>query len=445
MPTIGTCVVVCALFALATAAPAHAQTVLAEGHLPAVGDYISYCDGNYHGLRYCEFTDTFTMAQDATAAAITWYDPGCANMDQPTMTVYYELATADTYEVVATSPTMQLTCTPGDPPGDGSNNGNNDPVTLSIPPTQLTAGRPYFTLLRAVNDPRARAKWGVDASHGTSFQILGSSGPPPITGITWRGAWTSTDTYAAGDGVSFGGSSYISLQAGNTGSPPDASPASWDLVARKGDKGDQGDSGPKGDKGDKGDPGAPGATGPKGDPGPQGPAGPQGLQGVPGVAGDTGPQGAQGPVGPQGLMGPQGLVGPQGPIGPQGPAGAHRASGSGIGGNYANAGTGRFLVPWGNTTTGTEADGSIPMPSGTAGKLVVSLTIAPGAGHSATVTIRKNGVNTSLSCTVSGASTTCADTTDIVAFSDGDLLSVQYTEVSAAGSRIRFGLQYNAP
>ena len=85
------------------------------------------------------------------------------------------------------------------------------------------------------------------------------------------------------------------------------------------------------------------------------------------------------------------------------------------------------------------------MPSGTASKLVVSLTLAPGTGHSATVTIRKNGVNTSLSCTVSEASTTCADTTDTVAFSAGDLLSIQYTEVNAAGSRIRFGLQYNAP
>jgi hypothetical protein len=416
-PAVGS-LVICALFAFATKAPAHAQAVLAEGHVPAVGDYISYCDGNYHGLRYCEFTDTFTVAQDATATAITWYDPGCANMDQPSMMLYYELATADTYEVVATSSPMQITCTPGDPPGDGSNNGNNDPVTLSIPSTQLTAGRPYFNLLRAVSDPRARAKWGVDASHGTSFQVLG---PTPITGITWRGTWTSTVTYAAGDGVSAGGSSYISLQAGNTGNPPNASPTFWDLLAQKGD---QGDPGPKGD------PGTPGTTGPKGDPGSQGPAGPQGSQGVQGVAGNTGPQG---------------LTGPQGPVGPQGPAGANGTSGSVIGGNYANAGTGRFLVPWEGTTTGTEADGSIPMPSGTASKLVVSLTVAPGTGHTATVTIRKNGVNTSLTCTVSGTSTTCADTTDTVAYSNGDLLSIQLTEAGAAGSRIRFGLQYNAP
>jgi hypothetical protein len=132
-------------------------------------------------------------------------------------------------------------------------------------------------------------------------------------------------------------------------------------------------------------------------------------------------------------------------MGPQGPAGANGTSGSVIGGNYANTGTGRFLVPWGGTTTGTEAEGSSPMPSGTASKLVVSLTIAPGTGHSATITIRKNGVNTSLSCTVSGTSTACADTSDTVAFSDGDLLSIQYTGANAAGSRIRFGLQYNAP
>ena len=221
-----------AALALTMAVAAEAQSILAEGHMQAVGDYIAYCDGNYHGLRYCDFANTFTLSGDAVATAIVRVDPGCAIMDRPTLALYYEIATADTYEVVATSAPLEVTCTPGDPPGDGSNNGNNDPVALSIPATQLVAGRPYFTLMRAVGDPRARAKWGVDAGYQTSFQVLGTGTPPAITGITWRGPWASTETYAAGDGTSFEGSSYISLQDDNSAYEPDVSPAYWDQIGR---------------------------------------------------------------------------------------------------------------------------------------------------------------------------------------------------------------------
>ena len=420
-----------AILALTIIGRVEAQAVLAEGHMPAVGDYIAYCDGNYHGLRYCDFADTFTLTEDAVATAIVRVDPGCAIMDQPTLELYYEIATADTYEVVATSTTKQVTCTPGDPPGDGSNNGNNDPVVLSIPATQLFAGRPYFTLLRAVGDPRARAKWGVDAGHQTSFQVLGASEPPPITGITWRGAWASTETYAAGDGINFQGSSYISLQKDNTANQPDVSPAHWDLIAQKGDTGGNGAAGPQGSQGPEG------PTGPQGPAGAQGPAGPAGPQGPQGLPGPQGPAGAQGPAGPAGPQGPQGLPGPQGP------AGANGTSGSFIGGNYGNMGTNRFLVPWGSDV-GIEGSADFAVPSGTASKLVVHLTTPPGGSGWVTVTVRKNGVNV-LSCTLTGAESMCVNITGSIAFADGDLLSVLYTESNAAGSRVRFSLQYNTP
>jgi hypothetical protein len=179
-----------------------------------------------------------------------------------------------------------------------------------------------------------------------------------------------------------------------------------------------------------------------GPPGPTGPAGPAGATGPPGPQGPSGPAGATGPAGPTGPQGPQGASGPPGPAGP---AGANGKSGSVIGGNYANTGSNRFLIPWSNATTATEADANVPLPSGTATKLVVSLTVAPGAGNSATITIRKNGSSTALTCTVHGTATTCTDTADSVTFADGDLLSISYTEASAASSRIRFGFEYNAP
>lgn len=247
---------------------------------------------------------------------------------------------------------------------------------------------------------------------------MGQTMVAPVVGFTWKGTWSDEVVYDAGDAVAFNGSSYVGLSSSNTGNQPDSSPDSWEVIAQKGDTG------------------LPGATGP------QGPEGPQGAQGLQGPQGPEGPQGAEGPQGPQGLTGPQG---PEGPSGPAGAPGADGVSGSVIGGNYANSGTNRFLIPWANSTTATEANANIPVPSGVASKLVVSLTVAPGAGHSATVTVRKNGVDTVLSCTVSESATTCINTTDSVNFSDGDLLSVLYTEVNAAGARIRFGFEFNAP
>jgi hypothetical protein len=109
----------------------------------------------------------------------------------------------------------------------------------------------------------------------------GSQGPP----VSFRGNWATSTTYAIGDAVFFGGSSYISLVIGNQGNEPDTSPTQWAVLAQQG---------------------ATGATGA------QGPTGPMGLPGAPGV---------QGPAGPAGFTGPAGPQGPAGPIGPQGPAG----------------------------------------------------------------------------------------------------------------------------
>ncbi len=198
----------------------------------------------------------------------------------------------------------------------------------------------------------------------------------PIVGFIWKGSWSNSVVYGAGDTVSFNGTSYVSLISGNSGSEPDISPESWEAVALKGDTG---------------------------------------------------------------------LTGPQGPQGAQGTPGANGTSGSAIGGNYPNTGTNNFLMPWGVTTSGTESNVNVPLPSGSARKLVVNLTAAPGTGGSVTVVIRKNGSNTALTCTVSGTATTCSDMVDSVTFSDGDLLSILYTETNAAAARIRFSIEYRSP
>jgi hypothetical protein len=101
---------------------------------------------------------------------------------------------------------------------------------------------------------------------------MGPQGPAGPVGMTFRGAYSSTVNYALGDGVTYGGTGFVSLMDSNHGNTPDQSPAAWGLFA----------------------------TGTAGPQGPAGPAGAAGAAGVPGPAGPQGPQGAQGPTGPQG-------------------------------------------------------------------------------------------------------------------------------------------------
>ena len=62
---------------------------------------------------------------------------------------------------------------------------------------------------------------------------------------------------------------------------------------------------------------------------------------------------------------------------------------------------------------------------GTLSELRVRLSAAAGgAGSSYAFTVRKNGVDTSVTCTIAVAATSCSDTTNSVSFSAGDLISV---------------------
>lgn len=107
----------------------------------------------------------------------------------------------------------------------------------------------------------------------------GPTGPGGSAGqsFVYRGAYQAQTAYALNDVVTQGGTTYISLQAGNTGHSPNADVNSqgvgtwWDVVAIAGV---------------------------------QGPAGPSGATGPGGAAGPIGVAGAQGPVGPQGPASP---------------------------------------------------------------------------------------------------------------------------------------------
>ena len=193
--------------------------------------------------------------------------------------------------------------------------------------------------------------------------------------------------------------------------------------------GPQGATGPQGPQGT---PGATGDTGPQGPPGTtgaQGPGGSQGSQGPQGIAGATGAQGSQGPAGPQGAGGPTGPQGPEGPIGPQGPRGPSATIiGGGTGSANLSASANRFVPAfYSNVSANETAVNQIMVIPGELSYLYVRLDNSPGGTTSYTFTVRKNGVDSTLSCTIIGSATSCMDIdpSHSLIFDAGDLISIK--------------------
>ena len=143
---------------------------------------------------------------------------------------------------------------------------------------------------------------------------IGGQGGTGATGATgagfsYNGTWNSAIRYAASSIVTYGGSSYVAIQANQAVVPANDVASNnglnWNLFAAGGATGAAGATGPTGSTGvgiagPAGQPGAPGPTGPIGPQGAQGnagPPGPQGVQGIPGVNGATGATGLTGPSG----------------------------------------------------------------------------------------------------------------------------------------------------
>jgi Collagen triple helix repeat (20 copies) len=232
----------------------------------------------------------------------------------------------------------------------------------------------------------------------------GPGGPQGPKGMVWRGPWSALTAYLVDDTVQHQGSAYIAV-LGSTGQAPPG--ASWDLVSQVG------------------------ATGP------QGPSGAQGATGPQGPAGPTGDTGSQGPQGPQGLAGSQGA---QGPAGPEGPTGATGSRGPAVFSARANAySTGTMFAPVTGIATVTAVEGDVetlsPNGSLTAQDLFVRATTAPGALASVTVTLREDGTDTAVACTITGLGvTTCTSVAASATIAAGSRLSLEITSTGVLTS-----------
>lgn len=104
-------------------------------------------------------------------------------------------------------------------------------------------------------------------------------------------------------------------------------------------------------------------------------------------------------------------------------------------GTTVAAGSTSFLVPCARGINGTEAQTSLPVPyAATVYNLrLIPLTAQPGTG-ALTVTLRKNGSNTSLTFTIAAGSSSIGGSTGSISYSAGDLLTISLVNAAATAS-----------
>lgn len=83
-----------------------------------------------------------------------------------------------------------------------------------------------------------------------------------------------------------------------------------------------------------------------------------------------------------------------------------------------------------------------PVPfAGQADKFYVKMSTTPGSGKSYAFTLRQNGSDTSLTCTISDSSTTCSDTSNTVSLSAHDTLTVSVVPTNTpSNAYVGFGM-----
>jgi hypothetical protein len=94
--------------------------------------------------------------------------------------------------------------------------------------------------------------------------------------------------------------------------------------------------------------------------------------------------------------------------------------------------TGYLSAPGVAWSTTTEPVLLVATRNGTMRSLYCDLGIAPGGADTVTVTVRKGGVDQAITCTITGAGTTCSDTSNTFSVAAGNRIGVK--GVSSAGT-----------
>lgn len=121
------------------------------------------------------------------------------------------------------------------------------------------------------------------------------------------------------------------------------------------------------------------------------------------------------------------------------------------------AGTRYASIGGGGVPSATEADVGVAAPSATTMlNLQVNLSVAPGTGQTLAVTLRKNGADTALTCTISNSAVTGQDLTHTVSIAQNDVIDWKIvttgtyiatptvTITAGVGGAVSSGTQYQA-
>lgn len=65
----------------------------------------------------------------------------------------------------------------------------------------------------------------------------------------------------------------------------------------------------------------------------------------------------------------------------------------------------------------------------------MQLNGTPGSSDSYAFTVRRNGADTAVTCTVSGSASSCVDTSNSVAFAADDTISIKVTPTGTPSAR----------
>src|SRR5579872_5841074 len=115
-------------------------------------------------------------------------------------------------------------------------------IVLDSKENTNTSHQPRLVLVLAGGPPGPTGPTGLTGATGPAGPI-GPAGPAGPVGITWQNAWSASTIYGLNAGVSYNGTSYISLIASNLNQQPDISPAGWAVIARAGATGAAGATG----------------------------------------------------------------------------------------------------------------------------------------------------------------------------------------------------------
>jgi hypothetical protein len=173
----------------------------------------------------------------------------------------------------------------------------------------------------------------------------------------------------------------------------------------------------------------------------------------------TGPSGERGPQGQPGNNGAQGIPGVNGSDGENGADGSDAASVvfAKAYGLQALTGT-KFIDATGTNNNPDNDEGSVvditPNVTIVARDLVVKLSIAPSVSCpeapdcSRTLTLRDDGADTSVACTVVGSATTCDSGTNSATIGPGSAISIKATIPTGTpnnGPNVRIGWRATTP